>query len=562
VTDVLTALGHEWEPVVATVLERVPGVTIARRCADVAELLAVSEAGLGDVAVVSSDLRGLDLEVVKRLRDRRIRVLGLHEPGEEASERRLHQLGIGRALPCDATAERFASALADDPSRDELGDCWDASAADDIGPRPGADASGMPPGDEAVLWRPSGAPDGDTRPTGGGRHTEAGARPAVSPRAKGGARRKASRRHTADGAAAASAAARRPDRAPVIAVWGPAGAPGRTTIATGLAAELASRGTEVLLVDADTYGGSVAQALGLLDEAPGVAAACRAADHGTLDLPALAELAPEIVAGLRVLTGLPKAERWLEVRAGALERVLALAPELVDAVVVDCGFCIEDDEELSYDTLAPRRNEATLTSLAASDVVVAVGRADPVGLQRFVRGLQELGTVPSGEPVPVVNRVRAAAVGSRPQGRISDSLIRFAGIQDVRFVPDDPATLDAALLAGRSIVEQAPGSPVRAALAELATAVAPWTAPAESASGRSRSRWSGSRWSRSLWTRSLWTRSRWSRSRWSGSRRHDAASGNAIRTGDSARVGDTTAGADRVASNGPGGSRRSRRVRA
>jgi MinD-like ATPase involved in chromosome partitioning or flagellar assembly len=278
----------------------------------------------------------------------------------------------------------------------------------------------------------------------------------------------------------------RPTRAPVIAVWGPTGAPGRTTLATTLAAELAARDASVLLVDADTYGGCVAQALGLLDEAPGVAAACRAADQGLLDLAALARTAPEVVPGLRVLTGLPKAERWPEVRASALERVLDLARSLVEVVVVDCGFCLEDDEELSYDTSAPRRNEATLTTLAVSDLVVAVGGADPVGLQRFVRGLQELGTVPSGEPVPVVNRVRAAAVGTRPQARIADSLARFAGLSAVRFVPDDPQSADGAMLAGRSVVEHAPDSPLRHAVADLASHVAPWTAPSHRAGGRRR----------------------------------------------------------------------------
>ncbi len=98
---------------------------------------------------------------------------------------------------------------------------------------------------------------------------------------------------------------------------------------------------------------------------------------GLLDLPALSRIAPTVVPGLRVLTGLPKAERWPEVRAAALERVLELSRSLVQVVVVDCGFCLEDDEELSYDTVAPRRNEATLTSLAASDPVVAVSGADP-----------------------------------------------------------------------------------------------------------------------------------------------------------------------------------------
>ena len=73
--------------------------------------------------------------------------------------------------------------------------------------------------------------------------------------------------------------------------------------------------------------------------------------------------------------------------------------------MVDCGFSLEDDEELSYDTLAPRRNGATLTNLALADEVVVVGGCDPVGLQRLVRGLQELGTVQAPPPTVCVNRV-------------------------------------------------------------------------------------------------------------------------------------------------------------
>ena len=454
-TDVLTALSHHWESAVATTLEGVRGLVVSRRCADVSELLSVAEAGLGDTAVVSSDLRGLDLAVVNRLRANRIRVIGVHPGDDEHAERRLRQLTINVTLPVDADADRWATCLADEVVVDDL----EAALTGASGP--GADSgTGAGPGrqdvtrgdDDGVGWHPASGvgPMGNDGPDGAGDSAGDDARDDD----RGG-----------------------PDRAPVIAVWGPTGAPGRTAIATAVAAEVAGRGVEVLLVDADTYGGCVAQSLGLLDEAPGIAAACRAADQGLLDLPMLSRIAPEVVPGLRVLTGLPKAERWPEVRAAALERVLELSRSLVRVVVVDCGFCLEDDEELSYDTSAPRRNEATLTALAVSDLVVAVGGADPVALQRFVRGLQELGTVPSGEPVPVVNRVRAGAVGSRPESRIADSLLRFAGLGSVRFVPDDPAALDGALLAGRSLVEHAPESPVRRAVADLVTGVLPWTAP-------------------------------------------------------------------------------------
>jgi hypothetical protein len=49
-------------------------------------------------------------------------------------------------------------------------------------------------------------------------------------------------------------------RRTLVAVWGSKGAPGRTTVAVNLAFEAAAAGNEVLLVDADTYGGAIAHA--------------------------------------------------------------------------------------------------------------------------------------------------------------------------------------------------------------------------------------------------------------------------------------------------------------
>ena len=95
-----------------------------------------------------------------------------------------------------------------------------------------------------------------------------------------------------------------------VVVWGPAGAPGRTTVATGLAAEAAHRGRDTVLVDADPYGGAVAQHLGILDGASGLLAAARAANAGELDAVRLAGLARTVGGGLRVLTGLPRPDRW------------------------------------------------------------------------------------------------------------------------------------------------------------------------------------------------------------------------------------------------------------
>ena len=55
-------------------------------------------------------------------------------------------------------------------------------------------------------------------------------------------------------------------RGRILTVWGPAGAPGRTTIAIELACELARDGRRVALVDADAHAPSIAMLTGLPDE--------------------------------------------------------------------------------------------------------------------------------------------------------------------------------------------------------------------------------------------------------------------------------------------------------
>ena len=57
---------------------------------------------------------------------------------------------------------------------------------------------------------------------------------------------------------------------------------------------------------------------------------------------------------LRVLPGIDRADRWPELRPSAVDVVLDLARDLSAVTVVDCGFSLERDEELSFDTAAPR----------------------------------------------------------------------------------------------------------------------------------------------------------------------------------------------------------------
>ena len=179
-----------------------------------------------------------------------------------------------------------------------------------------------------------------------------------------------------------------------------------------------------------------------------------------------------------MLTGISRADRWPELRPSALEQVWLLCRSLAAVTVVDLGFCLEQDEELSFDTAAPRRNGATLATLDAADTVLAVGAADPVGMQRLVRGLTQLReVVPGALPRVVLNRVRRGAVGSEPEGQLAEALERYAGVRDPAYVPEDRESLDAALLQARALHEVDAGSKARVALAGIAAGLVGRPAP-------------------------------------------------------------------------------------
>lgn len=281
------------------------------------------------------------------------------------------------------------------------------------------------------------------------------------------------RRARAADAAPAETASTRPR---VIAVWGPAGSPGRSTVAIELAVELARGGRRVGLVDADSHAPSIALALGLADEAPGFAAACRQSELGLLDARELTRIsAPIGGTGVDVLTGLNRPSRWPELSGPRVAAALEKCREWADYTVVDVSSSLERDEEIVSDLDGPRRNAATLAALRSADLVVAVVAADPLGISRFLRAHPELRATIGATPVAVVaNRLRPGALGIDARGQVRRTLDRFGGVADVWFVPTDPRAADAALLAARPIAEVAPRSPITLALRRfVGEAVAP-----------------------------------------------------------------------------------------
>lgn len=276
-------------------------------------------------------------------------------------------------------------------------------------------------------------------------------------------------------------------RGTVLTVWGPAGAPGRTTVAIALAGELAALGQRVALIDADTHAAANAPALGLLDEAPGIAAAARLVRTHSLTTDELARVASTSSSSLgdvQVLTGLVRSARWPELAPDRVAGVLDACRDWVDWVVVDVASPLETDEEISLDAVAPRRNGATIAALREADRVLAVGAGDTVGMTRFLHAYPELLEIVPAERVDVVmNKVRASAMGVAPESSLDQTLARLGGVVAGHHIPFDPGAADAAMLQGVPIGDVAPRSRMRRRLRDLASALLP-AAPTRAARRR------------------------------------------------------------------------------
>lgn len=397
-----------------TGLEQLRGpVTVVRRCDDFAEMIVACQTGIARAAIVAFDAGELTSSLVERLRASDVAVVALTD--DDDARERLRALEIrhtATTVEARALADEVAAAVADLELR-----------------RRGKPSSAF--ADTSLALTPKGpSPTEEAEPPGIGT---------------------------------------------VVVAWGPTGATGRTTVAVNVAAELAAMGTRVLLLDADTYGASVAAFLGLLDESAGIAQACRLADQGALDSVSLQRICTEVTIDghpLYVLTGVTRADRWAEVRPSALTRVLALARSMFDTVVIDCAFGLEADEELSFDTLAPRRNGATLRCLELADEVYAIGSADSIGVPRLVRTLAELDdAVPTAVPRVIFNKVRAASVGRSPERQLREAWERFGPSMPISaYLPADFDAADNALLKGSALREVAMTSPLRQAIAALVDA--------------------------------------------------------------------------------------------
>jgi Flp pilus assembly CpaE family ATPase len=423
---VTAADGAPWEAALVRVCNEDGGAQIERRCYDLADLAAAAAGGSADVAVVDGATRWLDADAVQQLRDGGLALVGIADDGEDG-ERRWRQLGVvhiarssdppGRLLElaqAAAAATRQTSAAGD-----QAADLAEVAALERLlepeTPHSDVDDGTLPPGEE---------PPGE------------------------------------------------PHR--LVAVWGTSGAPGATTVAVNLAFEVAALGVQTLLVDANTYHPTVKQTLGFLEDATSLAIAARHANRGEFDTPRLWQMVRRAADDAPyVLPGLPRAALWTELQPAAWETMLNLFRQVFPVTMIDVATHLEEDEELSLDQVRFRRNAATRVTLEHADLVLAVARADPIGLVDLVnsyRELQEAGVHPDRLGV-VVNQVRDGPLVGDAEPGIRDVLNRYLGIQPLAFIPYDRAALDATIRDGQALREARPGSTAQQALARLAAAL-------------------------------------------------------------------------------------------
>ena len=474
---VLLALLEDEAEVVRAIDQPGSGGTVVRRCADLAELLGAAGAGIGQVAVLSSQVLGVDRASVGRLVGTGAAVLLV---GPTADLARLGNLGAHDTLAESEPAETIATtaialgrtAAPTVPAQTPTQTGTHTPTGPDEPTSPPTSTAPHVPLDEP---RTSDAPGPVDVLTGGDAVVgdEDGlisavprwlaVPPDVPPPVAG------APPATGDPVPPAASdpvpEAEEPSR--VVVVWGAPGAPGRTTLAVNIAAEAAALGVRTIVVDADTEAPSMAQVLGISEDVSSIAALARMATHGTLSEESTTGALTEVADHLRVLTGLTRPQRWRELEAASLDAIWDHLREQAALVVVDVGAGAEDGDGLDF---APVRHQATLSALRAADHVVAVGVGDPIGIRRLVLALTELrerGIAPDADRTVVVNRVRRSAAGPDHAGAIREALWRYAGDETPYLVPDAPALADRALLAGTTWREADAQSPARRAVVSL-----------------------------------------------------------------------------------------------
>lgn len=252
----------------------------------------------------------------------------------------------------------------------------------------------------------------------------------------------------------------------LTAVWGPKGSPGRTRVAIELAMALRSTDASTLLIDGDPYGGDVLQTLGIVEELPTIIWASRMAAKEELDEDQLQRNLRSVERGPVILPGLPRPELWADVSQFGLGELLRIVRSSFQHAVVDTGFCLEPNND-AYANDTDGRNRMARSVISKADRVVAVCRADPIGIKNFLWAFDAVRALV--DPDRVVIAVNRVVDGTERD--IARLLHKHLGKRPVAYLPDRPGILHAALETHSSFMNIKGSGDLRAGVEALAISV-------------------------------------------------------------------------------------------
>jgi MinD-like ATPase involved in chromosome partitioning or flagellar assembly len=223
----------------------------------------------------------------------------------------------------------------------------------------------------------------------------------------------------------------------IIAIWGPAGSPGRSTLALCLAVTLARRDQRVMVVDGDSYAPSLAPMLGLHETQSGVQSLSRHARLETAEATALEACAVHYPLGgqrFSVVTGLNSAAHYVDCGSLAWSLALTTLRQAGHTLVVDLAAPLL---QLAGEVIGgPMRNALTLATLDVADRVLAVANPTPLSILRLSRDWSRLTELAGAAELDVCLN-NAPANDQRSVDESLHALWQFTGHDETTVFPSD-----------------------------------------------------------------------------------------------------------------------------
>jgi MinD-like ATPase involved in chromosome partitioning or flagellar assembly len=225
----------------------------------------------------------------------------------------------------------------------------------------------------------------------------------------------------------------------LVCVWGTNGSPGRSSVAINLSFCLASKNSPTLLVDLDAIVPSLAPALGLVSEVPGVSSLVHDALKGRLSQESIEKNVIEVNPGLHVLTGISNPKRWPELRTEGLIQVLKLCSQMYANIICDLSAVLPESTDSSLnDVDIFRRFDHIPKVLEISSRNIFVLSATPLSLIRASEALEALHEINKSEPLIILNKVNEINLGQKYESTVEAILGRWVNSGSIYRIPDRP----------------------------------------------------------------------------------------------------------------------------